>query len=137
MIDTIPDMETRVEESLERVFRVAFPGVTIQTASNPGERSGTCIGIKAESGAEDPIGTNMFPVAIEIEARNLSPAQSMLLREMIGNSRDAKETLSAYSSKQFAMPRGQAVEMIGAPRSVEDASDRIVTYNLTATIQPI
>jgi hypothetical protein len=137
MIDTLPDMETRVEESLERVFRDAFPGVTIQSASNPGERVGTCIGIKAESGAEDPIGTNMFPISIEIEARNLSPAQLTLLREMIGNSRDAKETLSAYSSKQFAMPRGQAVEMIGAPRSVEDASDRIVTYNLTATIQPI
>jgi hypothetical protein len=35
------------------------------------------------------------------------------------------------------MPRGQAVEMIGAARSVENENDRIVTYSLVATIQPI
>lgn len=137
MIDTLPDIDARVEDSIERVFRDAFPDVLIFTSSKPGERSGECIGIKAESGAEDPIGTNMFPVSIEIEARNLSMQSRQLMREMIGNADSAKETISSYSAKAFTMPRGQAVEMLGAPRTVEDATNRIITYSLVATIQPI
>ena len=103
----------------------------------PGERTGKCIGIKTESGMEDPIGTNMFPINIEVEARNLDEGERHLMREMIGNSDSARETLSTYSAKQFSMPRGQSVEMIGSPRTVENQSDRIVTFNLIATIQPI
>ena len=137
MTETIPDIDARVEESIERVFRDAFPSVVIVTSSKPGTREGECIGIKAESGAEDPIGTNMFPVSVEIEARNLSMQSRQLMREMIGNADSAKETLSAYSAKAFTMPRGQAVEMLGAPRTVENADDRIVTYSLIATIQPL
>lgn len=137
MTETTPDIDARVEDAIERVFRDAFPSVVIVTSSKPGERSGECIGIKAESGAEDPIGTNMFPVSVEIEARNLSIQSRHLMREMIGNAAAAKETISAYSAKAFAMPRGQAVEMLGAPRTVEDANDRIITYSLTATIQPL
>lgn len=137
MTDTKPDLDERVEDSIARVFRDAFPGVTLATSSKPAERSGTSIGIKAESGAEDPIGTNIFPVSVEIEARNLDSQQRELIRQMIGNADSAKETLSAYSAKAFTMPRGQAVEMIGAPRSVENENDRITTYSLVATIQPI
>jgi hypothetical protein len=137
MIDTLPDLAERVEDSIARVFRDAFPGVTLGTSSKPAEESGASIGIKAESGAEEPIGTNIFPVAIEIQTRNIDAQQRELMRQMIGNADSAKETLSAYSAKAFTMTRGQAVEMLGAPRTVEDANDRIVTYSLVATIQPI
>jgi hypothetical protein len=137
MIDTTPDLAERVEDSIARVFRDAFPGILIATSSKPVDRVGTSIGIKAESGAEEPIGTNMFPVAIDIETRNLETQHRELMREMIGNADAAKQTVSAYSAKSFTMPRGQAVEMIGAPRTVENENDRIVTYSLVATIQPI
>jgi len=56
---------------------------------------------------------------------------------MIGTATEAKETLATYSGSAFAMPAGQAVEMIGGPRTVENEGDRIVTYSLVATIQPI
>ena len=137
MTSATPELETRVEQSLIRVFSDAFPGVEIASMTEPGERTGKCIGIKAESGMEDPIGTNMFPVSIEIESRNLNEGERQLMRDMVGNANSAKETLSAYSAKQFTMPRGQAVEMIGAPRTAEAQKERIVTFNLTATIQPI
>jgi len=137
MIDTTPDLAERVEDSIARVFRDAFPGVVIATSSKPEERVGTSIGIKAETGAEEPIGTNMFPISIDIETRNLDAPQRELMREMIGNADSAKQTVSAYSAKSFSMPRGQAVEMIGAPRTVENENDRIITYSLVATIQPI
>jgi hypothetical protein len=137
MIDTTPDLAERVEDSIARVFRDAFPGILIATSSKPVDRVGTSIGIKAESGAEEPIGTNMFPVAIDIETRNLETQHRELMREMIGNADAAQQTVSAYSAKSFTMPRGQAVEMIGAPRTVENENDRIVTYSLVATIQPI
>jgi hypothetical protein len=137
MIETAPDLDCRVEDSLARVFRDAFPKVTIGTSSNPVERSGASIGIKAESGAEDPIGTNLFQVAIDIETRNLNVGQLQLMREMVGNSHVARETISAYSARAFCMPRGQAVEMTGAPRTVENENDRIITFSLSATIQPI
>lgn len=137
MTDTTPDLAERVEDSIARVFRDAFPGILIATSSKPVDRVGTSIGIKAESGGEEPIGTNMFPVAIDIETRNLETQHRELMREMIGNADAAKQTVSAYSAKSFTMPRGQAVEMIGAPRTVENENDRIVTYSLVATIQPI
>jgi hypothetical protein len=137
MIDTTPDLAERVEDSIARVFRDAFPGIVIATSSKPEERVGTSIGIKAETGAEEPIGTNMFPISIDIETRNLDAQQRELMREMIGNADSAKQTVSAYSAKSFTMPQGQAVEMIGAPRTVENENDRIVTYSLVATIQPI
>ena len=137
MTSTAPDLETRVEQSLLRVFRDAFIDVDFASYAEPGERTGKCLGVKSESGAEDPIGTNMFPVSIEIEAVNFDEAERQLLHEMIGNAHNAKETISAYSAKQFAMPRGQAVEMLGAPRTVANQNERIITYNLIATIQPL
>lgn len=137
MIETTPDLAERVEDSIARVFRDAFLKVTIGTSSKPADESGPSIGIKAETGAEDPIGTNIFPVSIDIQARNLDSQQRELMRQMIGNADSAKETLSAYSAKAFTMTRGQTVEMIGAPRTVENENDRITTYSLVATIQPI
>lgn len=137
MTDTKPDLSSRVEDALLSVFREAFDGIPVFSNTNAGKRSGTCIGIKAEEGAEEPIATNMFDVAIEVEARNLTADQAQLLAELIGNSHAAKETLQLYSARQFAMPRGQAVEMLGAPRTVEDQGERITTYSLSASIQPI
>lgn len=126
MIDTTPDLAERVEDSIARVFRDAFPSVVIATSSKPEERVGKSIGIKAETGAEEPIGTNIFPIAIDIETRNLDTQQRELMREMIGNADAAKQTVSAYSAKSFTMPRGQAVEMIGAPRTVEKDRKSVV-----------
>ena len=127
----------RIEQSLERVLVDAFPGVPVHSFSDPGEREGRCIGIKAELGAENPIGTNLYDVAIDIESRGMTPGEIQLLTEMVGTASAAKETLSTHSAKQFVMPRGQAVEMIGSPRSVEDQGTRIVNFSLSATIQPI
>ena len=137
MTDTKPDLSSRVEDALLSVFREAFDKVPVFSNTSPGERSGTCIGIKVEEGAEEPIGTNMFDVSIEVEARNFSTDQAQLLADLIGNSHSAKETLSLYSSRHFVMPRGQAVEMLGAPRTVEDQGERIITYSLSASIQPL
>lgn len=138
MIDTKPDLSTRIEDALKSVFREAFAkDVSIFSNTDPGERSGSCIGIKTEEGAEEPIGTNMFDVSIEVEARNLDSAQTQLLSELIGTSSASKQTLQIYSSGHFAMPQGQAVEMLGAPRTVEDQGERITTYSLSASIQPL
>lgn len=137
MTDTKPDLSSRVEGALLSVFREAFDKVPVFSNMNAGERAGTCLGIKVEEGAEEPIGTNMFDVSIEVEARNLSADQAQLLAELIGNSHAAKETLQLYSARHFAMPRGQAVEMLGAPRTVEDQGERITTYSLSASIQPL
>lgn len=136
-IDTAPDLGTRVEESLMRVFRDAFPNVAIHSYSDPGERTSPSIGIKAEQGAEDPIGTNIFPVSIDIETVNLNAAQRQLMSEMIGNSISARATISEFASKQFSLPKGDAVEVLASPRTVEDENGRITTYSLLATLQPI
>ena len=137
MTGTTPDLETRVEGSLLRVLRDAFPGIPVFSFTDPGEREGTCLGVRVESGAENPIGTNIFDVAIEIEARNFDAAQRQLLADMIGNAYNAKETVAAYAGSQYVMPQGQPIEMVGAPRTVEDQNERVVTYSLTASIQPI
>jgi hypothetical protein len=137
MLETKPELETRIEDSIARVFRDAFPKVPVHSYGNPGERSGKCVGLRAELGAENPIGTNLYDCLVEIEARNFDAPDRQLLHDMIGNASAAKETLSTHSAKLFAMPRGQAVEMIGAPRTVEDQNERIITYSLSVTIQPI
>jgi hypothetical protein len=137
MTETKPDLSNRVEASLLRVFREAFDGLPVFSFSDPGEQSGACIGIKTELGAEEPIGTNIFNVAIEVEARNLEPEQLQLLTDLIGNAHAGRDTIALYGAKQFVMPKGQPVEMAGAPRSVEDENERIITYSLTASIQPI
>lgn len=136
MIEAIPDLESRVEQSLSRVFRDAFPSYTIGSYGAPVELGGKSIGIKAERGAEDPIGTNMFPVTITIESHNFDEGDLQLLHDMIGNASNARATVAEYAAKQFSMPQGQAVEVAGAPRTVEEANERIVTYNLNATLQP-
>lgn len=137
MIETAPDLETRVEHSLLRVFREAFPTLQVQSYSDAAEASGPGIGIKVESGAENPQGTNIFDVSIEIEARNLAADQRQLMAEMIGNSKTALETLRLYANSKFIFPKGQPVEMMGSPRTVENQTERIVTYELSASIQPI
>lgn len=136
MTDTKPDLSTRIDAALLRVFRDAFDGIPVFSFTDPGERSGTCIGIRSEVGAEQPIGTNLFDVTIEIESRNLDSDQLQLLSEMVGTSFAARETIELYSNGHFVMPRGQAVEMLGAHRSVEDQGERIITHSLTASIQP-
>jgi len=137
MIETAPDLESRVEQSLLRVFRDAFPRVQVQSYSDPAESSGPGIGIKVETGAENPQGTNIFDVTIEIESRNLDSEQRQLLVQMIGNSKRAQETLTINSSRKFIFPQGQPIEITGAPRTVENETERIVTYEISASIQPI
>jgi hypothetical protein len=137
MTETRPDLESRVEHSLTRVLKDAFPGVPVHSLSDPGERAEKCIGVKVELGSENPIGTSLFDVSIEVKAQNLDAQQGLILANMIGTAHAAKETLSTHSARQFAMPRGQAVEMIGAPRTAEDEKTRIITYSLSATIQPL
>ena len=89
MTDTKPSLSSRVEDALDRVFTEAFDGIAVFSLTKPGERSGTCIGIKVEEGAEEPIGTNMFDVSIEVEARNFATDQAQLLADLIGNSHSA------------------------------------------------
>ena len=137
MTEIAPDLESRVENALIRVFREAFPSLQVQSFSDPAESAGSGIGIKAEAGAENPQGTNIFDVTVEIEARNLDPQQRQLLAEMIGSSRAAQQTFNLYSSKSFIFPQGQPVEINGAPRTVENQNERIVTYEILTSIQPI
>ena len=137
MTETLPELETRVEDALLRVFRDAFPGVAVHSFSDPGERQGKSLGVKVENGGEDPIGTNLFSVTAEIESRNLDERERSLLFDMLGNSYNAKETFLEHSGKLFAMPAGQPVELTGQPRTVENENDRIVTFQLSATIQPL
>jgi len=132
-----PDLETRVESSLLRVLRDAFPGVPCHAHTQPGESGGKCIGLKVESGAENPIGTNLFDVSIEIEARNIDAMERQLIFELFGNAYNARATLEIDTAKMFVMPRGQAVEMIGAPRTVEGDGERILSISLVASLQPI
>jgi hypothetical protein len=137
MTETLPDLESRVEDTVIRVFRDAFPSLSVWGFTQPGEREKRSIGISVVLGAENPIGTKLYDVAIEIETRNLNSDERQLVMDMVGTAHAAKETLSIYSASSFAMPSGQPVEMIGAPRTVENEGDRIVTYSLAATIQPI
>lgn len=137
MTDTTPDLATRLDDALLSVFREAFEGVEVYSFTSPGERSHSCIGIKTEVGQENPIGTNLFDVSVDIQARNLSAGQVQLLADMVGNSWSARETIERYSAGQFVMPRGQAVEMVGATRTTEDQDERVVTHSLIASIQPI
>lgn len=136
MIDTTPELETRVEQALKDVFKDAFPDVTLSSWSEPVERGQKSIGIKAESEGEDPIGTNIFTVNIEIEARNLEHHEREIMRQMLGNARNAKITLSEYSNKRYAMPKGQPVDVLQAGRSAENEKDRLINYTLSASIQP-
>jgi hypothetical protein len=137
MISATPELETRVEGALLRVFRDAFPDVAVYSFTDPGERSGTSLGVKVESQGENPIGTNLFEVSVDIEARNFDEEKRTLLYDMLGNAYNAKETFLEHSSRLFAMPAGQPVEMNGQPRTAENENDRIVSYQLTATIQPL
>jgi hypothetical protein len=137
MTDTLPDLESRIEDAIARVFRDAFPSLPVYCFTQPGEREKVCIGVSVALGAENPIGTKLYDVAIEVETRNLNNDERQLVMDMIGTATEAKETLATYSGSAFAMPAGQAVEMIGGPRTVENEGDRIVTYSLVATIQPI
>ena len=137
MTNLTQDLDTRVELSLVRILSEAFPSYPVGSWSNSEEMEGSCIGVKAESGAEEPIGTNMFPVSIEIEARNLTEDDRQLLFEMVGNANSAKATVAEYSGGKFAMPQGQAVEMLGSPRTVENEKDHVISYSLSATVQPL
>lgn len=137
MTDTAPELETRVEDALLRVFRDAFPGVAVHSYSDPGEREGKSLGIKIENGGEEPIGTNLFSVTAEIESRNFDAEERALLFDMLGNAYNAKETFLEYSAKLFSLPSGQPVELVGQLRTVENEKDRIVTYQINATIQPL
>jgi len=137
MTDTATDLETRVEQSIAQVLRDAFPSIPVGSWSESTEQAAKCIGIKVESGPEEPIGTNIFTVGIDVEARNFNSAERKLLSEMLGNSSCARETVSAHGTGKFVMPRGQAVELTGKPRTAEDEKSKILTYNLVASIQPI
>lgn len=136
MTETAPDLQDRVEHALIRVFKDAFPGVSIASWSEPQEQAGKTIGIKAESQGEEPIGTNMFNVSIDIQTRNLDFSERELMRQMVGNSRAAVATLSEYNKGQFSMPKGQPIDVLQAGRSAENENDRITNYQLQALLQP-
>lgn len=136
MTETAPDLQDRVEHALIRVFTDAFPDASIGSWSQPQEHSGKTIGIKAESQGEDPIGTNMFNVSIDIQARNLEYHDRELMRQMVGNSRAAVATLSEYNKGQFSMPKGQPIDVLQSGRAAENENDRITTYQLQALLQP-
>lgn len=135
-MNTAPDLPTRVERSLLSIFTDAFPSVALGVSSQPVKRGERSIGIKADQQAENPQGTNLHDVEITIEGRNLEFEERELLRRMIGNSRCALATLTERATKQFQLPKGDPVEVSGPEQTVEDENERIVSYTLTASIQP-
>jgi hypothetical protein len=137
MTSAKPDLSTRVEDSILAVLREAFPGVRVASYSDSADDQFVSIGVRAESGPENPIGTNIFDVGIEVQCKNLSGIQLQLMSAMIGTAHAAKETIEANAGRSFVMPRGQAVEVLGASRVVEDENSRVVTQSLSASIQPL
>ena len=136
MTSVTPDLETRVEEALSRTFTDAFPGVTVGSWSSPATGTNKAIGVKVESEGEDPIGTNIFTTGIEVECQNLDYQERELMRQLIGNSRSAKETLAEHKQGRFSMPKGQPVEVLQSGRTADNENDRIITYTLSASLQP-
>ena len=137
MISNAPELETRVESSLTQTLKDAFPGVTVGAWSEPKDRTGKSIGVKVDNGGEEPQGTNIFNVTINIEARNLENQERELMRRMIGSSSPAKDTITAHGLGKFVMPSGQPVEVAAIARTAEDENQRVMSYVLTTSIQPI
>lgn len=135
-IETAPDLSARVERSIISVFKDAFPAVAIGSASDPAKRGESSIGVKADQQGENPQGTNIHDVEIGIEARNLDHPTRELLRQMVGTSRSAYNTITERGAKQFSLPAGDPVEVNGPIQSAEDQDERVITYTLTASIQP-
>lgn len=137
MISEAPELETRVELCLTRTLKDAFPKMVIGSWSEPKERGEKSIGVKVDLLGEEPQGTNIFNAAISIEGRNLDHLDRDLMRRMLGSSAVAKDTITEYGAGMFRLPSGQPVAIEAITRSAEDEADRVITYSLSLSIQPI
>lgn len=130
------ELETRVEAALSRVIKDAFPSVQITSWSEPDDREGKGIGIKVESTGEEVPGTEIHLCDISINAANLTGDERELMRRMFGNGITAKESLMQEAKGAYTTTQGQSVEVTGAPRTAEDQNRRVITYQLSASLQP-
>lgn len=137
MISDAPELETRVESCLTRTFKEAFPDAVIGSWSEPKERGRKSIGVKCDLIGEEPQGTNIFDASVSIEGRNLDHLDRDLMRRMLGSSAVAKDTITAYGAGKFRLPAGQPVAIESISRSAEDETERVITYSLSLSIQPI
>ena len=137
MIAEAPELETRIESCLARTLTDAFPNMVIGSWSDPKERGGKSIGIKVDLQGENPQGTNIFDTTISIEGRNLDYNDRDLMRRMLGSSAVAQETITAYAAGKFRLTSGQPVAIEAITRSAEDETERVITYALSISVQPI
>ena len=130
------DLESRVESSLSKVMRDAFPNVQVTSWSSPEQRQDKYIGIKVESGVEEIPETEIHQCEITIEASNLESQERELMRHMLGNAYTAKDTIMTEAKGQYRTVRGQPVEVMAAPRTAEEQKRRLITYQFSASLQP-
>lgn len=130
-------LEESISLSLTRTFKDAFPGVQVVSWDAPEDREKSNISLRADNDGEDPIGTNIHNVTIQIRATNLDARQREVFRSMLGTAHAARETVDENNNGKFAMPRGEAVELAGISHETENQTDRIMTVTLSASIQPL
>lgn len=130
-------LEEAAALALRNLMRDAFPGVQCVSWDSPEEREKVNIAIRIDSLGEQPIGSGMHDVSIAVRATNLDAREREVMRTMLGNSRESTDLIREAGRGLFSMPRGQAVDVAAISHETENQTDRIASYTLTATLQPI
>jgi hypothetical protein len=130
-------LEESVSLSLTRTLKDAFPKVQVVSWDAPEDREKSNISLRVDNNGENPIGTNIHDITIQIRATNLDARQREIFRAMLGTSYSARETVDENNKGKFAMPKGEAVELAGISHETENQTDRIMTVTLSASIQPL
>jgi hypothetical protein len=130
-------LEEAIALSLTRTLKDAFPGIQVVSWDSPEDREKSNIGLRIDNNGENPLGTNIHDVSIQIRATNLDARQREVFRAMLGNTRSARETVEENNKGKFSMPQGEAVELAGISHETENQTDRIMTVTLSASIQPL
>lgn len=130
-------LEEAAALALRNLMRDAFPGVQCVSWDAPEERERTHIAMRIDSLGEQPIGSGMHEVNIAVRAANLDSRHRELMRSMLGTAREATALIREAGKGMFTMPRGEAVDVAAISHETENQTDRIASYALNASIQPI
>lgn len=100
------------------------------------ERAGkTYIAVRCTQGSEDPVGSGIFSLSLEVMAHGQhSQADIASLEALFDNAYGLSAAIRAASTGSFVLPQGQAIDVESTSKSGE-ALDREYRYQFTIYAQ--
>lgn len=128
-------LSRRVETVVVGLLDAEFPTAQVVQFGDIERAGKTYIAVQCSQGNEDPVGSGIFSLSLEVMAHGQhSQADIAALEAIFDNSYGFATSIRSAATGSFTLPQGQAID-VDASSKTGDALDREYRYQFTIYAQ--